>query len=234
MMYITGDLHGNMERIESFCRARACTRQDVFVLLGDVGLNYYGGSRDRQVKEALSRLGPVFFCIHGNHEQRPWNIPGYRQQDWNGGTVWYQEEYPRLLFARDGDIFTLEGFQCFVIGGAYSADKAFRLQRGDGWWADEQPNPEIRTYVEAQMGQPVDLVFSHTCPFRYQPVEMFQPAIDQSTVDASTEHWLDEIEEKLDYRAWFCGHWHTDKQVDRIHFMYHRFAEIQNRTLPEP
>ena len=47
--------------------------------------------------------------------------------------------------------------------------------------------------------------------------------IDQSTVDDSTEHWLDVIEESCDYKAWFCGHWHTDKRVDKMHFLFHTF-----------
>ena len=47
--------------------------------------------------------------------------------------------------------------------------------------------------------------------------------IDQSTVDDSTERWLDEIEKKADYEAWFCGHWHTDKRIDRMHFLYNSF-----------
>ena len=38
-----------------------------------------------------------------------------------------------------------------------------------------------------------------------------------------SEKWLDEIEKKVDYKAWLCGHWHTDKTVDRIHFLYDTF-----------
>lgn len=45
--------------------------------------------------------------------------------------------------------------------------------------------------------------------------------IDQSTVDDSTEKWLEEIERKLKYGHWFCGHWHIDKHIDRMHFLFH-------------
>ena len=40
---------------------------------------------------------------------------------------------------------------------------------------------------------------------------------------ASTEHWLDKIEQSLQYKAWYCGHWHTDKRIDKFHFLYHSF-----------
>ena len=43
----------------------------------------------------------------------------------------------------------------------------------------------------------------------------------------------DEIEEKLDYRAWFCGHWHIDKRIDRMHFLFHSF-ESNEQFMSDP
>ena len=43
--------------------------------------------------------------------------------------------------------------------------------------------------------------------------ECFLSGIDQSRVDNSTEEWLDTIEDKLEYEAWYLGHWHTDKRM---------------------
>ena len=73
----------------------------------------------------------------------------------------------------------------------------------------------------------IDVVLSHTCPFKYEPVEEFLPGIDQSTVDDSTEKWLDVIEETTDYMAWFCGHWHTNKRIDKMHFLFHQFESSE-------
>ena len=163
-------------------------------------------------------------CIHGNHEIRPASIPSYRTKQWNGGTVWVEEAFPRLLFAMDGEIFDLEGLRHLVIGGAYSVDKFYRLARGYGWWPDEQPSQEIKDKVIQTLdacGWQVDTVLSHTCPYPYEPREAFLPMIDQSTVDDSTEKWLEEIERKLKYDHWFCGHWHIDKHIDRMHFLFH-------------
>ena len=56
---------------------------------------------------------------------------------------------------------------------------------------------------------------------KYEPVEVFLPFIDQSKVDKSTEKWLDSIEDKLEYKEWYCGHYHIDKDIDKIHFMFH-------------
>ena len=136
-----------------------------------------------------------------------------------------EEAYPHLLFAKDGEIYTIEGKSYLAIGGAYSVDKSYRIERNYGWWSDEQPSEEIKRYVESQIDKVkrVDYVLSHTCPFRYEPREAFLNFIDQSTVDDSTERWLDKIEETLEYKLWFCGHWHIDKRIDKMHFLFKSF-----------
>lgn len=229
MIYYTGDIHGQKYEIVRFCKKYNLTREDTVVILGDVGANYYGNGRDNDLKDTFKKLKPTIFCIHGNHEMRPATIPSYKTKEWNGGTVWYEQEYPNLLFAKDGEIFTIEGIRHIVIGGAYSVDKFYRLRRGYGWWEDEQPSAEIKAYVEQQLeNNKVDIILSHTCPFKYEPTEMFIPGIDQSTVDASTEHWLNHIEETTEYRAWFCGHWHINKRIDKMHFLFHGFESSEN------
>lgn len=226
MIYYTGDIHGSPWKILKFAKKLKITKDDTIVILGDVGANFYGNDRDAEMKTHLRHLKTPILCIHGNHEMRPNTIPSYNTMEWHGGTVWYEEEYPNLLFAKDGEIYDIEGIRHLVIGGAYSVDKYYRLARGYGWWPDEQPSSEIKLYVEKQIAEHnFDVVLSHTCPAKYIPKEMFLPMIDQSTVDNSTEEWLDSIEARIDYKAWFCGHWHTDKRIDRMHFLFNSFED---------
>lgn len=224
MIYYTGDIHGSVLEIVTFCMRFQPGKDDTIIILGDVGANYYGNEKDTYLKSEFAKLEPTIFCIHGNHEMRPGNIPSYKTKDWCGGTVWYEEECPNILFAKDGEIYDIEGTKHLVIGGAYSVDKYYRLSRGYGWWEDEQPSEEIKRYVERQVKEKeIDVILSHTCPLKYAPTETFLPGIDQSTVDSSTEEWLDKIEETVDYKAWYCGHWHINKRIDKMHFLFHGF-----------
>ncbi len=224
MVFFTGDIHGDVTPIIEFYNRVHPTSDDLIVLLGDVGVNYYGNKTDRKGKIALNNLEVPFLCVHGNHEMRPATIQSYLMKEWNNGVVWYEPDYPNLLFAKDGEIYEINGNRYLVIGGAYSVDKYYRIMRGFGWWADEQPSEEIKAYVEQQIAtKQFDAILSHTCPYKYIPREMFLPMIDESTVDNSTERWLDRIEEQVKYRAWFCGHWHTDKRIDKMHFLFRSF-----------
>lgn len=234
MIYLTGDTHGDFDRIIHFCEKMQTTRDDVMIILGDAGFNYYGGWRDEHQKKRMAKQPITLLAIHGNHEIRPEILSGYREQAWRGGTVYVEDTYPNLLFAKDGEVYDLDGRQALVIGGAYSVDKYYRLSRGWGWWADEQPSPEIKARVEAsieQMGWMVDIVLSHTTPLKYEPVEVFLPGIDQSKVDKSTEEWLDSIEERLDYKKWYCGHYHTEKKIDRLQIMFNDYAALEAECL---
>ena len=229
MTYFTGDIHGSPIKIQHFCRQMNLTANDTVVILGDVGANYYGDSRDGHMKKRLAALAPTIFCIHGNHERRPSTISDYELTTWNGGAVWVQPEYPNLLFAKDGEVYDIAGKKAIVIGGAYSVDKWYRLQSGLQWFSDEQPSAEIKNRVEQKLdalGWKVDLVWTHTCPEKYTPREAFLSGINQASVDNSTEQWLNTIEDRLEYDAWYCGHWHINKRIDRMHFLMEGYEEI--------
>lgn len=146
--------------------------------------------------------------------------------DLHNGMVYWEEEYPSLLFAKDGEVFELGGKQAIVMGGAYSIDKMVRLMYGYGWWPDEQPSEEIKRYVESQLdklGWKVDVVLSHIMPLKYEPVKVFMAGVDQSKLDKSMEEWLDGIEDRLEYGKWYCGHYHTEKKIDRVKIKFENF-----------
>ena len=160
------------------------------------GINYvFDGQHTIEIiaSESGSRDTPVWCMI-------------YHEADWNGGKVYMEDDYPHILFAKDSELYKLNGLFTFVVGGAYSVDKNYRLLHGLAWWLDEQPSDEIKRQVEEKlegMDWEVDVVLTHTAPLKFEPTEVFLPMIDQSTVDKSTEQWLDSIEEQLYYDRWY-------------------------------
>ena len=139
-IYLTGDTHGRFERIACFCKDNGTTPDDLLIMLGDAGINYYGGHLDKKLKQYIASMPITLLCIHGNHERRPTAGLGYEKAQRFGGEVMVQPEFPNQLFALDGEVYELNGQSCIAIGGAYSIDKEYRLMRGGGWWPDEQPS----------------------------------------------------------------------------------------------
>ncbi len=230
MIYITGDKHADFREVFYFCYANETTLDDILIVLGDAGINYYANEKDYMLKNSLLQYPITFFCIHGNHEERPEKIKTYKTRKFHNGIVYYEEDYPNILFAKDGEIYNFNNHKVLVIGGAYSVDKHFRKAYGYNWYESEQPSEKTKNKIVRvlkDLDNKIDIILSHTCPYKYLPREMFLEGVDQSTVDNSTEYFLDKIEETTDYNLWYCGHYHTDKEIDKLIFMFHKIEEFK-------
>lgn len=239
--FITGDKHRHFDRVKEFCREMNTRRKDILIVLGDTGFNYYDDKRDDELKKEISQLNITLFCLHGNKENRPQNVGTYGIRSFCGGKVFYEPKYPNIYFAIDGEIYTFEGKRYMVVGGAHSVDKMRCLEEGTPFWYDEMPDDTIKATVEANLlaeGNKIYGMMTHTCPIDYLPTEMFMSTRQNATIkrkprkakskklfkpdiDRSTEIWLGELEKKIDFEVWFCGHYHVDKQIDKIQMMCH-------------
>ena len=251
--YITGDKHRHFDRVKGFCREMNTKGNDVLIVLGDTGLNYYDDRRDDDLKKDISRLNITLFCLHGNKENRPQNVGTYGIRDFCGGKVYYEPRYPNIYFAIDGEIYTFEGRKYMAVGGAHSVDKLRCLEEGLPFWSDEMPDDTIKENVEHHLqneGNKIYGMLTHTCPIHYLPSEMFLSTRQNATIkrksrirktekafkpdiDRSTEMWLGYLEKKIDYKVWFCGHYHVDKQIDKIRMMYHDIRPLHVEGLGE-
>lgn len=223
MIYITGDTHGDFSRIKDFCVKMNTSIDDIMIILGDAGINYSGYENDINKKRFIRKMPITLFCVHGNHEMRPHHIKQYEIKRFMGGNVYREPDFPNINFAIDGEMYYFNGLKTIVCGGAYSVDKFYRIQQGWNWFEDEQPSDEIKNKVEQTLkdnDNKIDIFLSHTTPYNYRPVEVFLPQINQDLVDSSTEQWLQKLEDKIDYKHWYCGHYHTDKEIDKISILF--------------
>lgn len=231
-VYITGDIHGDIQRINAikdFCISKKTTTEDVFILLGDVGINYYGDIRDKIRKDIMGSIPVTFLCINGNHEEKPQNIDTYTEKFIFNNAVYYETSYPNILFLKDGETYTINNKNYLVLGGAYSVDKYYRIHRGWKWFKDEQLSEEEQTNILNHIsGGKWDYVLSHTCPDTWTPTELFLPSIDQSTVDHSTELWLEKVKNNIKFKKWYFGHFHGEKENTELNYemLYNKISTI--------
>ena len=233
MVILTGDTHGEFERIFEFCEKHNTTKEDVIIILGDVGFNYHHNQIDITNKTEANNQPITWFCIKGNHEKYAALIDTYEEVVAFGGKVYVEPEYPNILFAKDGEVYTfiVNGVEkkALVIGGAYSVDKHYRLQYGMKWFPDEQPSEKTKKLIEDKIDElkgSINYLFSHTCPKRFIPNEWFISDLDQSTVDETTEVWLDTIYDKLEVEKFYCGHFHGSKVIDNLRFLFEDYVEL--------
>ena len=244
--FITGDKHRRFDSVKEFCNKMDTRRKDVMIILGDAGFNYYDDKRDDKLKKEISELNITLLCIHGNKENRPQNVGTYGIRSFCGGKVFYEPKYPNIYFAIDGEIYTFEGNKYMVVGGAHSVDKLRCIENGAPFWYDEMPDLKVKERVESKLKKENNKIYglmTHTCPIEYLPTEMFMSTrqnanikrkprkanskkVFKPDIDRSTEIWLGELEKKVEYKIWFCGHYHCDKRIDKIEILCHTIRPL--------
>lgn len=227
MIYITGDTHRDFSRIENFCSKNHTTYDDIMIILGDNGINFYADFIDVFMKQRLSSIPITFFLLKGNHDMRPEKISSYHITKYCGGQAYVEDKFLNLIFAKDGEVYNFAGKTTLVIGGAYSIDKALRLSHGWQWFADEQPTPEIKSSVERLITyrNHFNFILTHTCPLSFVLTNAIVERLYPNS-DTSTEEWLDKIREQITYDRWYCGHWHKDKDCGNVRFMYNDIIKL--------
>lgn len=254
----TGDTHGGMAtiaRVGNIHRNMNCIPEETaIIILGDSGLNFWLNNTDKKYKKLLNSQGYHIYCVRGNHEERPGNIPGMVLIDDEnvGNLVWFEEAYPNIRYFVDGNVYNIDNHPTLVIGGAYSVDKWYRLARAGysrdeaetanpkkcGWFKDECLTPEeMKAISDKYDGKKFDFVLSHTCPLSWEPSDLFLRGIDQTTVDKSMEIWMDDLKNKIDWRIWLFGHYHADRIerpcVEQMYMDYEDLNTIWNRWYGE-
>ena len=248
--FITGDTHGGFStitRVSNIARNNPELKPEEtgIIILGDCGLNFYLNKTDKKHKKILNAQGYTIYCVRGNHEERPENIATYHMVfDENvKNFVWIEDEFPNIKFFVDGLAYNINGHYALVIGGAYSIDKYWRLQRAGysstdvaiadpkktGWFKDEcLTREEMNRIGYSVANHEYDFVFSHTAPICWEPTDLFLGCVDQSTVDKSMEIFLNDIKENIGWGIWCFGHYHADR-IERPHVeqFYMEYEDIE-------
>lgn len=230
-IFICGDIHGEVLAIEDFISrngGKACfDRSDKMILLGDIGLNYFLDKRDEKRKAHLDSLPLTFYCVRGNHEKRPSVLAAEDPDNWRyfyddelQGMLYCEIDYPSIFYFDDNPaLYQIGDYQTLVMGGAYSVDKFYRLAKKGIWFEDEQmTKEEMERAIDIceNISWKVDLVLTHTCPSIFEPTDLFLSVVDQNLVDKTMEFFFNEIEYKLDYKAWMWGHYHEFRDYPRL------------------
>ena len=250
---LTGDTHGMVEtRVGNIVRNLVTPecgldRSEVAVIiLGDAGLNFYLNKTDEKKKKILANYGIRIYCVRGNHEERPENLNFEKSYDDDVmGEVYIDPINSEIRYFQDGEVYLIEGRRCLVIGGAYSVDKWYRLNRAgltedtnnpklSGWFADEQITDwEMQAIAYHQFGQDYDFILTHTCPLSWEPRDLFLGCIDQSKVDKSMEQFLDEVRYEVNWKIWCFGHYHADRlerpRVEQFYTDYEWLSTVWHR-----
>lgn len=247
MIYATGDTHGNFQRFDAkyFPEQAGMTKDDYMIICGDFGGVWDNSNKEKQRLDWLEALPFTTLFVSGNHENFDM-MREYPVEEWNGGKI--QRIRPHVIHLMRGQIFDLQGYSFFTMGGARSHDiedgilnptapdfeeQYWALRRMGGrfrvnhcsWWKQELPC--VSEYEEAKrnldrVDYKVDYIVTHCAP--------------NSIVDKLGEggyiydpltDFLENVKEKASFHYWLFGHYHNNKIIDdRFVLLWEQMVQV--------
>ncbi len=221
MIYVTGDSHGYYDELIYRLRDTKIGKGDTLIICGDFGFVWDDVSARICLKHLQNEEFDIAF-VDGNHEDFD-ELEQFPVIEWNGGKA--HRVGKNIFHMMRGECFTIDGKSFYAFGGAYSVDKAMRVE-GRSWWHQEQPSNEEyangRQTLE-RLGYKVDYVLTHTIP--YSVICRIGHVPDQHDMELTGHfQWL---LENLDFKRWYAGHFHVDKDVDKVSILYDRVLPVE-------
>lgn len=205
MVYVTGDLHGDMTRLADPA-LRRLRKGDTLLVCGDFGFVWDGSAAEQKRLRRLSRLKYTVAFVDGRHENFD-RLAEYPLTDWNGGQA--RQIADGVYHLQRGEIYTIEGKTYFTFGGGESDDREFRVP-GESWWPAELPTEGemIRAREKlAAYGNRVDCIITH------MPSLKSRARLDTRTSADGVSIFLGSLEDTVSCSRWYFGCLHMDKAI---------------------
>ena len=234
-IYVTGDIHGQIDigklRPEKFKVGSTLTKDDYLIICGDFGLIFdtYESERERYWLKWLDGKPWTTLFVDGNHENFNRLKHDYIVTNCFGGKL--QRIRPNIYHLLRGEIYTIDNKTVFCFGGAFSHDRQYRYKNVD-WWQEELPTKEeceiARRNLE-KINQKVDIIITHDAPrcvaagLGYSRDAMYNGYAENQV---NILDFLQEIYKTVEFKEWYCGHYHIDVDDGNFHFLYQRILKI--------
>ena len=206
-LWITGDTHGFYDEFMQRIAVNGVAPGDTVIVCGDFGFIF--SHPDNVASLIKLKKEPYLFCFaDGNHEDFNM-LSEYPTADWNGGRVHRVSD--NILHLMRGNIFDIMGQSFFVMGCAFSVDKAFRTE-GYSWLPQELPSAEEYDLADrslAARGMKVDNIVTHTAPFSVIRAMGFTTYDEEVRLDS----YFDRLKDTVDFGHWYFGHFHHDRTM---------------------
>lgn len=209
MIYFLSDLHGDMSFINSSEYFRKATDNDLLIILGDVGLNFEKTQENKKFDKSFLSLNKNIAFLDGNHEDFDY-LNSFPQEDWNGGKVGRITE--KIVHLKRGNVYNIKGQTFFVFGGCKSSAKWKEMGL---WHPEEMPDEAELTLAYENLKKhnfKIDYILTH----KYEKNKENQDNLQKLT---------DFIDDNVQFKKWYCGHWHENKIIDNKHTVIYDRSE---------
>ncbi len=217
MIYITGDLHGDLKRFKQR-KIKRLKKDDTLIVCGDFGFVYDEDKREEKALKWLSKRKYNILFVDGAHDKVEL-LEKYEICDFAGSKARRINE--RVYMLLRGNVYTIEDKKIFAFGSGLSESyniitDIISSNAGSLPTAEETKNGvESLSSVDNQ----VDYIVTYDAP------------ISAKTYIGEANHnglntYFEEIYKLANFKCWYFGRYHKDKAVTRL------FKAVYEDVLP--
>lgn len=213
MIYITGDTHGDRDRLSRLA-LRKLSEGDTLIVCGDFGFMWDNSKSEQRFLRSLGKRKYNICFIDGTHENFAL-LNDYEISQWNGGKV--HKIYGNLYHLMRGQVFEIEGKRIFTMGGGESSD--IDIRRDVSSWSKEEIPTQEELLEGAEnlevAGYDMDIIVTHEPPLK---VKSFLNLSDGSMLRVTALNaYFEELSGNCRFKKWFFGSLHIDKYISGTH-----------------
>ncbi len=205
MIYITGDIHGDLSDIESRNISKL-KKDDILIITGDFGFLWNNSKSEIKALKKLSKKKFTILFVEGVHE----NFDMINEhEDVEIFSNWAKKISDNIYCLKRGVIYTIENKSVFCLGGG-TADDPFENADPDplndkAMPTDEQLQQAVNNLQS--INKKVDIIITHEAPASVKRLIRRDSTINDLNI------FFDTLLHNVKYRMWYFGSLHTDRAL---------------------
>lgn len=227
MIYVTGDIHGDLKRFKNK-KLNKLKKGDSLFVCGDFGFIWTGSKKEQKTLKKIGKMKYNVLFVEGCHENYDL-LYNYPTEDWNGGKV--RQIYGKLKHLVRGSIFEIDGVKVFAFGGGHGTDHDIRKVVKTCWEQELPTDEELQLAFDnlEKSNNQVDYIITHEPPAM---LGIYLEAEDETLKTNHLNAAFNQISDKCTYKRWVFGKCHKNKVVSS-HFQA-IFSDIIKLETPKP
>lgn len=219
MIYVTGDVHGDIKDLESRDIKRI-KKGDTLIITGDFGFIWNNSKEELKNLKKLSKKKYNIVFVEGVHENFEL-LRNYEECDFCGAKA--KKITDNIYCLNRGEIYTIEDKTIFCLGGGAHEDVYEKYDN------DPIKNPSLPTDNELEYAvknmqahnKKVDYVITHEAPASVKRMIRRDSTINDMNI------FLDTLLHNIQCDKWYFGSMHTDRVVfSHMECVYQRVHKL--------
>ncbi len=220
MIYITGDIHGDLNDLETR-EISKLKKGDVLIITGDFGFIWDNSKSELKALKKLSKKKFNILFVEGVHENFEL-LTQYENCEIYGGTA--KKIADNIYCLNRGEIYTVENKSIFALGGGVVEDSIENI--------DDDPlkNPSMPTDEQLQNAvsnlqkndKKVNIIITHEAPASVKRLIRRDSSINDLNI------FLDTLLHNVWYDKWYFGSLHTDRVIsNQMECVYQQVIKVK-------